>query len=91
MRLNQQLVFAVRFAKFAAEMGIPPADLAQMVAHHRAATACYQRGDDKGEQKHGGEVERLAALHGCKVDWPGLNPHIQKGDDKHSNRPLPTY
>ena len=90
MRLNQQLVFALRFAQFSTALGIPPEAVAQMIAHARASAKCYERGDDAGEQKHGGEVEAIADKHGCRVEWAGLIPSVNRKGDPTTRQMLPT-
>lgn len=72
-------------------MGIPAPALGQMIAEAKASANAYARNDSKGEQKHGGRVEEIAAEYGCEVDWPGLWPCIQKKGDPRSNRLLPAY
>ena len=89
--LNKTLAFAVHFARFAGELGIPAPDLGQMIAAAKAGANAYARNDDKAYQRHTAKVEEIAKLHGCKVDWPGLWPCIQKGDDARSNQLLPAY
>lgn len=90
-RLNKKLSFAVQFANYSSELGIPAPDLAQMIAAAKKSANCYERNDSAGEQRWGGVVEEIAERHGCEVDWPGLWPCIQKKGDPRSNRLLPSH
>lgn len=101
MRLNKTLSFAVRFARFAGDMGIPPADLAQMIAAAEAAKSAYERGNNSGcpetltrqeaiYDRRTAEIEAIATRHGCEVDWPGLWPCVQKIGQPRTNALLPS-
>lgn len=91
MRLSKPIAYAIQFARFSVEMGIPAADLGQMVAAAVASVRAYERDDSKKEHEHGEAVEKIAAMFGCEVDWPGLWPCVQKKGNPRSNQLLPAY
>jgi hypothetical protein len=88
VRLSKPLIFAIRFAKFSVDYGIPAPDLAQMIAAANASKAAYERDDSASESRHGARVEEIATRYGCRVDWPGLWPCIEKAGL--GNTPLPS-
>lgn len=87
--LTKGLAFAVHFERFSREMGIPAGDLAQMILHAKRSGHRYAANDSEGERRHGQAVEDIAAAHGCKVDWPGLWPCIERIGEPRSNQLLP--
>lgn len=89
--MTNQLRFAIHFAKFSAETGIHPRDLAEMIAAAEKSVAAYERNDNAAHEKHGEKVELIASRYGCKVDWPGLWPCVEKIGSPSSNQLLPAY
>lgn len=88
--LSKNLAFAVQFSRFSDEFNIPASDLGQMIAHALKSMKAYERGDTKAEERHGDRIAEIAKFHGCKVDWPGLWPCIEREGEPRSNQLLPS-
>lgn len=91
MALNRTLQFAVHFARYSTDLGIPAPDLGQMIAAAKSAANAYARNDDNAYQRNTAKVEEIAKAHGCEVDWPGLWPCVQKKGQPRTNELLPSY
>lgn len=85
MRQNKTISAAVRFALFTQEWSIHPATLGEMVALANAAKVNEERAISSPDERAGEradkarrELESKAALHGCRVIWPGLWPVLEK-------------
>lgn len=89
--MTNTLRFAIHFAKFSTETGIHPRDLAAMIEAAERSVTAYERNDTAHHEHHGKTVEAIAGKYGCKVDWPGLWPCVEKIGHPSSNQLLPSY
>ena len=90
-KCNKTIAFAIRFAEFGADFGIPAPELGQMVQAAVLSCSAYSNDNNRSYQTYATRVEEIAKAYDCEVIWNGLWPTIQKTGDPNSSRLLPSY
>jgi hypothetical protein len=80
----KNLLKAVRFARFSADWGIPPGDLADMIHYAEKSAKAYERNDSAAENAYADLISMIAAAYHVKVIWAGLWPTLEKGGHQDS-------
>ena len=82
--INNKIMFGVRFARLAIELGIEPYNLAELTALALKRVAAWTRANNHNlsfakEEKIRQQFNEKAKLLGLRASWPALYPALHKG------------